>query len=581
MKKLLRCILMLIPLLAKSQDNLPVMVAKKIVDGKVCDSCLVTRAGNLNLMGDAKQVSFLTPNNENQFLYIDSSLTKNSTTVPVSSYFLAVPDFSLDFYSFAQQQLIQAPAKTEIPPDLVNMQFRTAINGHFHNDWTDIISLPADPNFYLGNAQLGDLPEHGDQPETTPLQNFHAGKFTLALGESLRVFVRNKLPGGQSYEFSIRRVKSVPDQFEFFEFSSASSFEDILNNEVNKRRDNRVHFSDSLEMEAGNSALIRFNADFQYQFFGRTQRNSGIEYAIGDRSNAWRDLGGQNMKFVNEYSYIYLHNPKAGEILNVFLRYKHQPESVHTVTIRVKDAPGMAKWIYWAFSIVALGMLFGLGYLVQKRRYRLQLNNLNRKKLEVENQLQLLSGQLNPHFLFNSLNAVQGLIRQNDPETASAYIHEVATFLRTIMDSSKKEFVSLKEELLIEERYLALEIKRRAFSYSIQNECYQDPSGIDFPPLLLQPIIENSIRHGFADLTPNPQLIIKIKCDKNDLVLSISDNGIGFDPKVNDGGHGLSITRRRIALLNEQLADMPITLSITSSPGNGSQTEIRLSKWLN
>jgi signal transduction histidine kinase len=581
MKKISLCLLMLIPLLAMSQDNLPVMVAKKIVNGKVCDSCLVTRAGNSNLNGDPDHLSFLTLNDENQFLYIDSSLTKNYTTVPVFSYFLAVPDFSLDFYSFAQQQLIQAPAKTEIPPDLVNMQFRTAINGHFHNDWTDILSLPADENFYLGNAKLGDLSEHGDKPETTPLQNFHAGKFTLALGESLHVFIRNKLPGGQSYEFSIRRVKSVPNGFEFFQFSSASSFEDILNNEVNKRRDNRARLGDSLEMEAGNSALLRFNEDFQYQFFGRTQRNSGIEYAIGDGSSAWRDLGGQNMKFVNEYSYIYLHNPKAGQILKVFLRYKHQRESVRTVTIRVKDAPGMAKWIYWATSIVGLGMLFAIGYLVQKRRYKRQLDKLNRKKLEVENQLQLLNGQLNPHFLFNSLNAVQGLIRQNDPETASAYIHEVATFLRTIMDSSKKEFVSLKEELMIEERYLTLEMKRRAFSYSIENECNHDLADIDFPPLLLQPILENSIRHGFAELTLNPHLIIKISCDKNDLVLSISDNGIGFDPKVNEGGHGLSLTKRRIALLNEQLADMPITLSTTSSLGNGSRTEIRLSKWLN
>ncbi|GGB78751.1 sensor histidine kinase [Dyadobacter sediminis] len=564
------------------------MVIKKIVNGRVCDSCLVTRAGNTNLNGNTSQVSFLTLNHENQFLYTDSLLTKNFTTVSLSRFFLSVAEFSLDFYTQLQQGL--RPEKG-LASNLINLQFRTELNGRLQNDWKEIVSLPADPDFYVGYARLGDLSEHADQPETMPLKNFHAGKFRLAVGDSLRVFVRNKLAGGESCYFSIKRVKSAPNHFDFVQFSSAKHFEEILNTEVNKKLTTYHAKNDSLEMEAGNSAFLRFSDDFQYQFFGQTIRNSGIEYAFSDHPDLWRDLGGKNLKFINEYSYIYIHNPKAGQTLKVFLRYKHQRESIHTVTIRVREAAGMAKWMDWTLSIAGLAVLFGTGYLLQKRRYKKQITALNRKKLEVENHLQLLSGQLNPHFLFNSLNAVQGLIRHGDPETASGYIHDVATFLRIIMDSSKKEFVSLQEEIQIEERYLMLEVKRKPFSYSIQNDCGQDLAEIDFPPLLLQPILENSIRHGFADSSSNSQLTIQVNCHKNDLILTVSDNGIGFDPQVNAGGHGLFLIRKRIALLNEKLTDMPITLQITSGQTigqevsgpqrGGSQTKITFSGWLN
>jgi len=158
MKIIAAFLLLLIPILAKSQDDLPVLVVKKIVDGKICDSCQVTRAGSMNLLKGTNQIPFLTLNTENQFLYIDSSLTQNSTTVPTTNYFLAIAEFSLDFYSFSQQQQkINTLLKAGNPADLDQLQFRTEVNGKIRSGWTDIISLPADPDFYLGNAKLGDL----------------------------------------------------------------------------------------------------------------------------------------------------------------------------------------------------------------------------------------------------------------------------------------------------------------------------------------------------------------------------------------------------------------------------------------
>ncbi|TLV02849.1 histidine kinase [Dyadobacter luticola] len=451
MMKLIICFFLFLPFALLAQNDQPIMVVKKIINGKVCDSCLVSRAGNLDLLGSNKQVSFLTLNHENQFLYTDSALTKNFLGTSASRFYISVAKFSLDFYSFIQQQQLLNSKQRSVKSDLTDLQFRIAVNGKSHDDWTDITSLDPDHEFYIGNSKLGDLSQFEDQPKTIPVQNFHAGQFTLAVGDSIVVFIRSKIEKEKSYQFSTHRVKSVPDSFDFIQFSSTASFEDILNNEVNKRRTERTRVSDSLEMEAGNSAFLRFDKDYQFQFFGQTQRNSGIEYATSYNPNDWRDLGGKNTRLISEYSYIYIHNPKADQTIKVFLRYKHQRENRHTVTIRVKKAPGMAKWIYWATGFVVLTFLILIVYFMQKRLYARKLRLLNRKKREVENQLQLLNGQLNPHFLFNSLNAAQGLIRKNDAEAASEYISEVATFLRTIMDCNKKDFVSLKEELLMKE----------------------------------------------------------------------------------------------------------------------------------
>lgn len=127
MKKVIVYLLLLISLPSRSQSNEPiVLVIKKILNGKVCDSCLVTRSGNSNFSDNTSQVPFLTLNQENQFLYYDSLLTKNFTTVPSSHFFLAVREFSLDFYSLAKQNL---RPKNRPAPGLNHLQFKAEVNG--------------------------------------------------------------------------------------------------------------------------------------------------------------------------------------------------------------------------------------------------------------------------------------------------------------------------------------------------------------------------------------------------------------------------------------------------------------------
>lgn len=551
------------------------LAIKEIHNGVVCDSCIVTMAGNITAIPD--KISFLTPNYDNQFLYTDASLTRELSTVDPSKFFVSMGRFSLDFYPFGA---VLAQKGEQIPYiHFKDLQFRTAVNGVLKNDWTDVISLKSDPDFYIGHASV-DFRHEIKDVETTPAEHYHAGKFELRLGDSLNVAFRNKNTLTGVYHFSITRVRSVPDYFNFVEFSSEKNFQDILNTEINKVRTEQGPQANHFEIEGGHSAFLRFSNHDQYYFFGRMPRTNSIEYAIGKPEN-WQRLGGQDdIKFSQGYSYIYLDKPEPGETVKVFLRYKHQPESVHQVTIDVKPLARRPGWIDVAQLILGVIVLALLAIFIQKQRHKRQLARLDRKKSEIENQLQLLSGQLNPHFLFNSLNAVQSLIRQNDPEAANQYITEVATFMRTIMDSGRKDLVSLAEEIAIEEKYIVLEQKRKAFTYTFRIECGNELSSIDFPPLLLQPIIENSIRHGLAESVHNPTLTITIRCDATDLVVAIADNGIGYDPLVKEQGHGLSLTGKRIALINEKLPAMRIIIQTKSSPNTGTTTEIRLLKWL-
>lgn len=575
MKNLALLLLSFLPIVAFGQHSANDLVIKEIHNGKVCESCDVTRAGSISQHD--KQISFYTPNHDNQFLYTDSTLNNNFTTLKLSRFYIAVSRFSLDFYPYSY---IRNPQKeySEVYWDFNKFQFRTAINGKFNGDWRDIGSLKTDPDFYIGYDTTDATRDHTKDIKLIPAQHYHAGKFDLQINDSLTVEIRDKNTLQPVYSFSITRVRSVPDFFNFVEFSSDKSFEEILNTQISKAPAKYGPPASHYKIEGGNSAFLRFADDEQYYFFGRMPQNSGIEYALNKPEN-WKRLGGeQGVKFINGYTYIYLDKPEPGKTVKIFLRYKHQPESVNVVTVDV--TPLYPGWINVALPVLGVVAVALLAIFIQKQRHKKQLARLNQKKNEIENQLQLLSGQLNPHFLFNSLNAVQSLIRQSDPEAANQYITEVATFMRTIMDNGRKELVSLAEEMGIEEKYIALEQKRKAFAYTFRTECGNELSSIDFPPLLLQPIIENSIRHGLAETVRNPTLTITIRCDATDLVVAIADNGIGYEPSVKVPGHGLSLTGKRIALINEKLPAMRIILQTKSSPGSGTTTEIRLLKWL-
>lgn len=171
----------------------------------------------------------------------------------------------------------------------------------------------------------------------------------------------------------------------------------------------------------------------------------------------------------------------------------------------------------------------------------------------------LISSQLNPHFMFNALNSIQYYILEQDPESAVHFLSRFAALMRLTLKNSTKAEIELGTEIDFLELYLDLEKCRfqGKFDYEIQVDEKLKEALI--PPMLIQPLIENAIIHGFSDLDKHGKIKVKFEIQNNQLIGIVEDNGIGRVASAlrnNSNGKtyesmGTSLIIKRIALLND------------------------------
>jgi signal transduction histidine kinase len=194
--------------------------------------------------------------------------------------------------------------------------------------------------------------------------------------------------------------------------------------------------------------------------------------------------------------------------------------------------------------------LIGVAYALAYRRES-EARALNASQLEtrlVEAQLQALQRQLHPHFLFNTLNTVSGLIR-TDPDAADTMIDRLGDLLRMTLHTSNVQEVSLKEELDVLEKYVEIERTRFGSRLTIDLCVHPDVLDAQVPSLVLQPLVENAIRHGIAPNARPGRITVSAERDAGDLVLQVIDNGDGLPPErlmALNRGVGLDNTRARL-----------------------------------
>jgi len=163
-------------------------------------------------------------------------------------------------------------------------------------------------------------------------------------------------------------------------------------------------------------------------------------------------------------------------------------------------------------------------------------------------QLRALRYQVNPHFLFNTLNALSSLVMSRRPEEAETMIVNLATFFRTSLALDPGEDISLEREIEFQQLYLDIEKIRFPNRLDVRIEVPADLLGARIPPLLLQPLVENAIKHGVAR-TPEP-VILSIAAREEDarLVLSVENDRGPKDPAgASGGGVGVANVRARLA----------------------------------
>lgn len=178
----------------------------------------------------------------------------------------------------------------------------------------------------------------------------------------------------------------------------------------------------------------------------------------------------------------------------------------------------------------------------------------------------ILRSQMNPHFIFNSLSAIQNSLLDNSPIQSASYLSRFAKLIRLNFDFINHESISLVDELDALKNYIETQQMRfkQKFDYEITISDDLDQNTISIPPLLLQPFVENSIEHGFKNLRSKGYLEIKITPSDDLVMYEISDNGHGIKPdyKQNYKLHAIDIFKKRIKLMGEGLENK---VEITSS----------------
>ena len=214
---------------------------------------------------------------------------------------------------------------------------------------------------------------------------------------------------------------------------------------------------------------------------------------------------------------------------------------------------------YWA----VLGVAEAINYF---RKYQDQELKLTQA------QLQILKAQLEPHFLFNTLNAISELVYEH-PKTADDAIVQLSSLLRRSLQNEQAQEVTLKTELEFAHCYL--EIQRALMQDRLKVHMDVDPVTLDalVPNMILQPLLENAVRHGIAPRAFGGCITISVNRQNGALMLRIRDNGLGLQGKAEPGsGIGLTNTYSRLQYLYKDSH----RISLTESPGGGVTVDLQI-----
>lgn len=213
-------------------------------------------------------------------------------------------------------------------------------------------------------------------------------------------------------------------------------------------------------------------------------------------------------------------------------------------------------WIGSGISLALLALLLFFFYKRKRDAFILQQETQLRAEI-AETEMKALRLQMNPHFIFNSLNSISDYISRNDISSADDFLVRFGRLMRQTLEYSEQKEITLSEELDALNNYMQLEALRmeNRFEYSITVDPSVNPDNTFIIPLLLQPFVENSIWHGVAHLKEKGRISITITRQESDLLCIVEDNGVGFSkdqqPRNDRKSYGLKVTESRLAIFNK------------------------------
>jgi len=322
-----------------------------------------------------------------------------------------------------------------------------------------------------------------------------------------------------------------------------------------------------LQLQPGDNTLIFMVAAEIYQ-------RQALEYQLLRDCTTYRPW--QPNDFDNNT--VFLQNlPPGNYTLQLRLRAQRHNETSYSFSL-------LPAWYETKLFRYLLGALQGaaavaviLLFVLLRQRRKSRREKAAREKLNLE--LGYIRSQLNPHFIFNALNSIQGLVNNNQLEAANRYLSDFGLLLRDSLAGSDKDTTPLEQEIRILDTYLLLEQLRFGFRYEINRSPDLPAATTEIPSFLLQPLVENAVKHGVSGLHANGFVRIAFSRENANFIAEVTDNGKGWQTTAEDKGYGLRLTRERIRLLNQLSPHQEISMIIRSQPGMGAACRLQFTNW--
>jgi len=297
-----------------------------------------------------------------------------------------------------------------------------------------------------------------------------------------------------------------------------------------------------------NDVIVRFNAIN----FTDPEENRFAYRLVNEADNSWHELNTQNgIALTNLNIGTHYFETKLFSVNNRW------PAQFRSITIIVDPPFWKTAWFILIVGLIIAGSLYTI--------YRFRIKNI-RQKVNIDRQLAELEmkglhAQMNPHFIFNSLNSIKEMILEDERQNASRYLSKFAQLVRTNLEQSKHTFIPVKDCIDHLQQYLEMEKIRFAdFAYTIDVNDSLATDEIIMAPMLIQPFVENAIWHGLQKKQGEKKLIIRFYKAENDLICEIDDNGIGIiesqknKSNLRPAHHSLGIEniQERLTVLNEK-----------------------------
>src|ERR1700678_1795289 len=234
---------------------------------------------------------------------------------------------------------------------------------------------------------------------------------------------------------------------------------------------------------------------------------------------------------------------------------------------------------YWVWGAIYAASITAIGIELKIfNSVRIQIKLEEQERLLLHARMEALQNQINPHFLFNTLNSISSLVRF-DPETARDVISKLATIFRRMLNNTDS-FVPLREEVEFIDNYLDIEVVRFGKDkLRVLKELAPDSLDMMVPSMLLQPLVENSIKHGLASKVEGGSIHLRSRLSDSGLVIEVEDDGVGIrtnhQPK-SDSDRGAGIGMANVSERLQGLYGDSARMTIDSQAGKGTLVRIRL-----